>query len=83
MGATQSADFPYTVDKCNPVYDGKALWKLHTGTKKADGSPVSVLVFDGSNTSNKPFLALATNYLRRLKTLRHPNILPYIAGEVC
>jgi SCY1-like protein 1 len=46
-----------------------------------DQSPVSVFSFDfASQPSRRSLLPLAKNALRKLKTLRHPDVLKYIDG---
>lgn len=39
---------------------------------------MSILTFDPKKNANK--IATANNYFKRLKTLRHPNILPFLDG---
>ncbi len=46
--------------------------------KQADGASFSALVFDAQK--NAAHIDLAKNALKRMKTLRHPNVLPYIDG---
>lgn len=67
-------------------YDGLTLWTLYSGTKRDDASPVSVFVFDAAQptslrTDRKTLLQLARNALRKLKTLRHPDLIRYIDGS--
>ncbi|GJN88649.1 hypothetical protein Rhopal_001615-T1 [Rhodotorula paludigena] len=68
-------------------YDAKSIWTLWTGTKKDDQSPVSVFSFDlsapsHSNPSDRRSLVpLARNALRKLRALRHPNILKFLDGH--
>jgi len=60
--------------------DGRLMF---TTPPQADKSAVSVFVFDGTG-SRQDKLPLAKNALRRSKTLRHPNMLPYLDSlEVC
>lgn len=52
------------------------IWKLYPqATHK--GQPVSALVFSESLS----MLPLARNYLKRLKTVKHPNVLAYIQDD--
>lgn len=43
-----------------------------------DSSLVSVFAFDGSSPSSRDRLPLAKNALKKLKTIRHPNIITYV-----
>ncbi|KDO30043.1 SCY1 protein kinase [Saprolegnia parasitica CBS 223.65] len=66
---------PFSLESTEPAYDaGLPDFILLRGKAKADGS--SVAVFKSKQPSN----ALAQNALRRIKTLRHPNVLAYIDG---
>ncbi|OQR81620.1 wu:fk36e11 [Thraustotheca clavata] len=66
---------PYTLDM-NEQKSNDALvdFLLLKGKSKNDGSGVSVF------KSKVPSNALTQNALRRIKTLRHPNVLAYIDG---
>uniref|UniRef100_A0A6I8P6I8 N-terminal kinase-like protein n=1 Tax=Ornithorhynchus anatinus TaxID=9258 RepID=A0A6I8P6I8_ORNAN len=73
-------DFPYEVSPEPP--DGGSPpgpWTLHRGKKKATGDPVSVFVYDVKPGAEEQTL-VAKAAFKRLKTLRHPNILAYIDG---
>ncbi|BGP37790.1 Nuclear aminoacylation-dependent tRNA export pathway component [Rhodotorula kratochvilovae] len=67
-------------------YEGKGIWSLWTGTKKDDASPVSVFSFDLSSPSHvsahdrRALLPLARTAFRKLRALRHPNILKFLDG---
>ncbi|BGP53835.1 hypothetical protein JCM8202_005610 [Rhodotorula sphaerocarpa] len=71
-------------------YDGKSIWTLHAGSKRDDASPVSVFSFDlnapAQNAHSRPadrkaLLPLARNAFRKLRALRHPNILKFLDGS--
>ncbi|GAA6006307.1 hypothetical protein JCM10207_000598 [Rhodosporidiobolus poonsookiae] len=69
-----------------PLYDGKGIWTLWHGTKKDDQTPVTVFSFDlsspsTSGTDRRALLPLAKNALRKLRALRHPNILKFLDGS--
>ncbi|CAO1624294.1 unnamed protein product [Parajaminaea phylloscopi] len=52
------------------------IWQLHQGTKRDDGSACSILVFDAANDPNgKTKLTIARNAARKLRTLRHPDVI--------
>lgn len=43
-----------------------------------DGTPVSVFVFDSNQPPRRNLLPLAKNALRKLRTVRHPDVLRFI-----
>ena len=43
-----------------------------------DSSPISVFYFDGNVPNRKSLLPLARNALRKLRTIRHPDVLKFI-----
>ncbi|XP_072293771.1 N-terminal kinase-like protein [Eucyclogobius newberryi] len=63
---------PETQDKCG-------LWMLHRGKRKTNGEPVSVFVYEFAQGSDQQ-TQLAKAAFKRMKTLRHPNILAYVDG---
>ncbi|KAM0753621.1 hypothetical protein T439DRAFT_377790 [Meredithblackwellia eburnea MCA 4105] len=79
----------FTLGEKVSSYDGKSIWSLYDGIKKDDSSTVSIFCFDSaavpahtSSTSDRRALSpLARNALRKLRTLRHPNILKFIDGS--
>ncbi|KAM8815059.1 N-terminal kinase-like protein isoform 3-T3 [Rhynchonycteris naso] len=72
-------DFPFELSP-EPAEDGPpGPWTLHRGRKKAAGSPVSVFVYDVKPGAEEQ-TQVAKAAFKRLKTLRHPNILAYIDG---
>lgn len=69
-----------------PEFDGLTIWTLYTGTKRDDDTPVSVFVYDSAQPSSsradrKSLLQLARNALRKLRTLRHPDVVRFIDGS--
>jgi SCY1-like protein 1 len=93
MGNAQTRELPYEVKEPIASYEGKTLWKLNSASKKVrpfkkcnlmffgsqlDKSGASILSFDLKKNVNKQ--ATATNYYKRLRTLRHPNVLTYLDG---
>ncbi|CAI5652401.1 unnamed protein product [Oreochromis niloticus] len=55
------------------------IWTLHRGKRKTTGEPVSVFVYEvAQGTEQQTQLAKAA--FKRMKTLRHPNILAYVDG---
>ncbi|KAK6477679.1 N-terminal kinase-like protein isoform X1 [Huso huso] len=70
-------DFQYEI-----LPDGQetsGIWSLHRGKRKVSGEPVSVFVFEVKPGSEE-HTPVAKAALKRLKTLRHPNILSYVDG---
>ena len=53
-----------------------SIWTIHSGILKADKSAVSVFMFDVQKNRDK--LGLARNFLKRVKSIRHPTIPKYI-----
>ncbi|XP_043931699.1 N-terminal kinase-like protein [Protopterus annectens] len=70
-------DFQYEIGtEC----EGTAgIWSLHRGKRKSTGEPVSIFVYEVKPNSEEQ-TQVAKSAFKRLKTLRHPNILSYIDG---
>ncbi|XP_048232162.1 probable inactive serine/threonine-protein kinase scy1 [Ricinus communis] len=68
-------DLPYNIGEPYPSAWGS--WTHHRGTSKDDGSPVSVFSLSGSNAQDG-HLAAGRNGVKRLRTVRHPNILSFL-----
>ncbi|KAG2036717.1 armadillo-type protein [Suillus americanus] len=60
------------------VYSCETFWTLYDATKREDGSLVSVFEYDLTHPLNKSTIPLARNSLRRLRTIRHPDVLKFI-----
>uniref|UniRef100_A0A2K6RRV6 N-terminal kinase-like protein n=1 Tax=Rhinopithecus roxellana TaxID=61622 RepID=A0A2K6RRV6_RHIRO len=72
-------DFPFELIP-EPLEGGPpGPWALHRGRKKATGCPVSIFVYDVKPGAEEQ-TQVAKAAFKRLKTLRHPNILAYIDG---
>uniref|UniRef100_A0A6Q2YSR1 N-terminal kinase-like protein n=1 Tax=Esox lucius TaxID=8010 RepID=A0A6Q2YSR1_ESOLU len=70
-------DFNY--DILPDTQETSGIWTLHRGKRKTGGEPVSVFVYEMSaGTEEQTQLAKAA--FKRMKTLRHPNILAYVDG---
>ncbi|XP_040826918.1 N-terminal kinase-like protein isoform X3 [Ochotona curzoniae] len=72
-------DFPFELSPEPPESSPPGPWVLHRGRKKATGSPVSIFVYD-VKPGQEEQTQVAKAAFKRLKTLRHPNILAYIDG---
>ncbi|KAK2397731.1 hypothetical protein P8452_18621 [Trifolium repens] len=68
-------DLPYNIGEPYPSAWGS--WLHHRGTSKDDGSPVSIFSLSGSNAQDG-HLAAGRNGVKRLRTVRHPNILSFL-----
>lgn len=73
-------------------FEGQTIWTQYEGIKRDDNSSVSIFVFDTANTNqlnSNPFigskdrklvLGFAKNSLKKLRSLRHPDVLKFIDG---
>ncbi|XP_050373284.1 uncharacterized protein LOC126790945 isoform X2 [Argentina anserina] len=68
-------DLPYNIGEPYPSAWGS--WTHCRGTSKDDGSQVSIFSITGSNAQDG-HLAAARNGVKRLRTVRHPNILSFL-----
>ncbi|CAH9113069.1 unnamed protein product [Cuscuta europaea] len=68
-------DLPYNIGE--PYSSAWGSWVHYRGTSKDDGAPVSIFALSGSN-ANDGHLAAGRNGVKRLRTVRHPNILSFI-----
>lgn len=68
-------DLPYNIGE--PYSSAWGSWTHHRGTSKEDDSPVSVFSLSGS-TAQDGHLAAGRNGVKRLRTVRHPNILSFL-----
>ncbi|KAI8883737.1 hypothetical protein K501DRAFT_333114 [Backusella circina FSU 941] len=73
-----NSGFGYSLGDKVEFFQDQSIWALHHGTKKEDGSEVSIFVFDCSK--NRDRIQLARNAFKRLRTLRHPDVLRYLDG---
>ncbi|XP_059154679.1 N-terminal kinase-like protein [Physella acuta] len=72
-------DFHYDIGEKVLGLEDKSIWTLHRGKKKGSGDPVSIFAFDVKGSS-EALIQTAKASLKRLKTLRHPNILTFLDG---
>ncbi|CAN0877207.1 N-terminal kinase-like protein [Linum grandiflorum] len=68
-------DLPYNIGEPYPSAWGS--WTHHRGTSKDDGSAVSIFCLSGSSAQDG-HLAAGRNGIKRLRTVRHPNILSFL-----
>ncbi|GFR57907.1 N-terminal kinase-like protein [Elysia marginata] len=72
-------DFHYDIGEKVTGLEDKSIWTLHRGKKKSSGDPVSIFAFDVKSASETQ-IQTAKSSLKRIKTLRHPNILTFLDG---
>ncbi|KAM7491828.1 hypothetical protein LguiA_034749 [Lonicera macranthoides] len=68
-------DLPYNIGE--PYSSAWGSWLHYRGTNKEDGSPVSIFSLSGS-TATDGHLVAGRNGVKRLRTVRHPNILSFL-----
>ncbi|KAI3751190.1 hypothetical protein L2E82_22237 [Cichorium intybus] len=68
-------DLPYNIGE--PYSSAWGSWIHSRGTSKVDGSPVSIFSLTGSNSGDGRLTA-GRNGVKRLRTVRHPNILSFL-----
>ncbi|KAI3891146.1 hypothetical protein MKW98_007451 [Papaver atlanticum] len=69
-------DVPYNIGE--PYSSAWGSWTHSRGTSKDDGSLVSIFSLTGSNVQGDGHLAAGRNGVKRLRTVRHPNILSFL-----
>lgn len=69
-------DLPYNIGE--PYSSAWGSWTHHRGTSKDDGSPVSIFSLSGG--AQDGHIAAGRNGVKRLRTVRHPNILSFLHG---
>ncbi|KAG9146637.1 hypothetical protein Leryth_026302 [Lithospermum erythrorhizon] len=68
-------DLPYNIG--DPYSSSWGSWIHYRASSKDDGAPVSIFALSGSN-ANDGHLAAGRNGVKRLRTVRHPNILSFL-----
>ncbi|KAG2015871.1 other/SCY1 protein kinase [Coprinopsis cinerea AmutBmut pab1-1] len=66
-------NLPFTLGAKVATFD--TIYTLYDGTKRDDGSPVSIFEYELSGRNTR---ALAQNALRKLRTTRHPDVLKFM-----
>ncbi|XP_048733634.2 N-terminal kinase-like protein isoform X2 [Ostrea edulis] len=72
-------DFHYDIGEKITGLENKSIWTLHYGKKKGTGEPVTIFAFD-VKTSSESQVQVAKGAFKRIKTLRHPNIVCFLDG---
>jgi SCY1-like protein 1 len=73
----QQGSLPYNIGEEVKTYE-HSLFQMHDGVRIEDQRPVSIFAFDVNKHGKS--LGVAKNALRRMKILRHPNIVEFIDG---
>lgn len=68
-------DLPYNIGE--PYSSAWGSWTHYRGTSKDDNSAVSIFCMTSSNSQDSR-LAAARNGVKRLRTVRHPNVLSFL-----
>ncbi|KAJ2653639.1 Nuclear aminoacylation-dependent tRNA export pathway component [Coemansia sp. RSA 1250] len=77
LGGSGVPDFHFTLGE-KLEFPGKTLWQVHLAQSTNGKQEATVFVFDkGQGASHT---AAAQNALKRMRTLRHPNMLKYLEG---
>lgn len=64
---------PFPFNFGDRVTHDQSIWTLYNGTKKEDVSDCSIFAFD--TIASRPYLPLARNAVRKMRTLRHPGVI--------
>ncbi|TIB87353.1 ARM repeat-containing protein [Wallemia mellicola] len=66
-------NLPFTIGKATGKH---SIWDTFDGVKRDDNSSLTIFVYN--KQINQRYTQLANNALRKLRTLRHPQILKYV-----
>lgn len=76
--AKAGGPFPnFSLGEKQTKFEGRTIWSLYDGTKRDDGTPCSIFVFDAAQQP-RSLLPLAQNAARKLRIMRHPDVLKFI-----
>ncbi|ORY26676.1 armadillo-type protein [Naematelia encephala] len=78
--------FPFSIGERIPGLDtSTSIWEIREGVKKDDGTPLTLFIFDSTlppfqpgNKDRRTLMQLARNALKKLRTIRHPDVIRYI-----
>ncbi|KAH9940496.1 uncharacterized protein BXZ73DRAFT_42907 [Epithele typhae] len=71
-------NLPFSLGPKVVSFEGRTIWSLYDGTKRDDSSLVSIFEFEANTPAKKNLLPLAKNALRKLRTVRHPDVLKFM-----
>ncbi|OCF77226.1 SCY1 protein kinase [Kwoniella mangroviensis CBS 8886] len=78
--------FPFSIGERIPGLDSSSsIWEIREGVKRDDGTPLTLFIYDSTlppfqpgNKDRKTLFQLARNALKKLRTIRHPDVIKYI-----
>ncbi|KAI0093158.1 ARM repeat-containing protein [Irpex rosettiformis] len=71
-------NLPFSLGAKVTSFEGKTIWSLYDGTKRDDGSQVSIFEFDANLPGKRNWLPFAKNAARKLRVTRHPDVLKFL-----
>ncbi|WVR07770.1 hypothetical protein IAU60_004813 [Kwoniella sp. DSM 27419] len=78
--------FPFSIGDRIPGLDSSSsIWEIREGVKRDDGTPLTLFIYDSTlpplqpgNKDRKALFQLARNALKKLRTIRHPDVIKYL-----
>eukprot|EP01147_Barroeca_monosierra_P005881 gene5881-7301_t len=80
LGGASDPNFPFTVEEIDTLADDHCFWNLRRGTQRSDGKAVSIFELNKTKATEQQILS-AQHAVKRLKTVRHPNVLVYLGSS--
>ncbi|GHP09154.1 hypothetical protein PPROV_000789100 [Pycnococcus provasolii] len=77
---TGAKQFPYVLEDTPEELGGWAHWNHFQGTKRENSMPVSIFKMSGRSNTDAAVQA-ARNGMKRLRTMRHPNVVRFVGTE--
>ncbi|CAD6573941.1 MAG: hypothetical protein TREMPRED_000967 [Tremellales sp. Tagirdzhanova-0007] len=84
--ASSGVSFPFAIGERIPGLDASSsIWEIREGVKKDDGTPLTLFIYDSTlpalqpgNKDRRMLMQLARNALKKLRTIRHPDVVKYV-----
>ncbi|RXK37790.1 SCY1 protein kinase [Tremella mesenterica] len=78
--------FPFSIGERIPGIDpANTIWDIREGVRRDDATPLTLFIFDSTlpplqpgNKDRRTLMQLARNALKKLRTIRHPDVLKYV-----
>ncbi|WVR00194.1 hypothetical protein IAU59_007336 [Kwoniella sp. CBS 9459] len=78
--------FPFSIGERIPGIDASSsIWEIREGVKRDDGTLLTLFIYDSTlppyqpgGKDRKVLMQLARNALKKLRTIRHPDVVKYI-----
>ncbi|OCF38137.1 SCY1 protein kinase [Kwoniella heveanensis BCC8398] len=78
--------FPFSIGERVPGLDSSSsIWEIREGVKRDDGTLLTLFIYDSTlppfqpgGKDRKVLMQLARNALKKLRTIRHPDVVKYI-----